>query len=140
MRPESTVARERVRTLGLTFLTLGMIELAWVAFCLFGGAILAITGFIGHEMGKFLWLLAGASGVLALGNLPLALLHVWAGWTLRKGSGLVTAIAAMAACLVSLVFAMYCAPFSLFALGHAIVVLADAEARRALDPAPEASR
>jgi hypothetical protein len=127
---------ERARTLGLTFLALGMIELGWVAFCLFGGALLALTGFADRDMGKFLWVLSGAYGIIAAANVPIALIHLYAGRQLRSGTGLVAAIAAVAACLPSLVFALYCAPFALGALVHGIVVLADAETRAAIDPQP----
>lgn len=124
---------ERARTLGLVLIGIGLMELAWVVFCVGGGLLLGLTGFIDDAMGPMLWIGGGAYFVLALVNTPIALLHLFAGSRLRQGRGLVLAIAAVAAGMVSLVFALYCSPFTLAGMIYAIIVLADADVRKVLD-------
>ena len=63
----------------------------------------------------------------------MGVVHCVSGALLRRGRGLVPLVIGFAACLPSLVLALYCAPLSLFAIGFSLYVLADAEARRALD-------
>ncbi|MEQ1506564.1 MAG: hypothetical protein ABMB14_30325 [Myxococcota bacterium] len=126
----------RLRNLGAAFLALGMIELAWVAFC-FGGAALLGIGVLLPDEGKLLLVGSAAYVILALVNLPIALIHLLAGAKLRQGTAtLLLALAAFAASLVSMVLALYCSPFTLAVLVYAVVVLADPDAREALDPAP----
>lgn len=126
---------ERIRTLGLVFVALGVIEWAWCAFCVFGGGILGIVGFADHEMGKFLWLGSGVYGLLALAAFGMGAVHVAAGVRLRGGKGMILGIVALATCLVSMVLALYCAPFSLAAVVYGLVVYADPECRKVLDGA-----
>lgn len=124
---------QRVRTLGLVFISLGVIELAWCAFCVFGGALLTVVGFADKEMGPLLWIGGGAYGLLAAAAFLMGAVHVGSGAMLRRGSGIVAAVVGMATCLPSLVLALYCFPFSLGALIYGIVVLLDPEARKALE-------
>ncbi len=124
---------QRVRNLGLAFVTLGVIELSWCAFCLFGGALLTIVGFADEKMGPLLWLGGGAYGLLAAAAFLMGAVHVGSGAMLRRGSGTIAAVVGMATCLPSLVLALYCFPFSLGALVYGIVVLLDPDARKALE-------
>lgn len=124
---------QRVRTLGLVFITLGVIELSWCAFCVFGGAILAVVGFADDKLGPLLWIGGGAYGLLAFAALIMGSVHIGSGAMLRKGRGTVAAVVGMATCLPSLILALYCFPFSFGALIYGIVVLLDPEARKALE-------
>jgi hypothetical protein len=123
----------RLRNLGLAWLALGFVELAWVAFCVFGGLVLGLVGFGDREL-QPMWVLSGAYGLLAVFNLPIAALHVLTGVRLRQGRGLLLLIASIAAALMSLISALYCSPLALAVIVYAIVVLADPEAREILDP------
>lgn len=127
---------ERIRNLGLALIVLGVVELAWVAFCVFGGLVLGLVGFADRDLGPMLWVLSGAYALLALGCVPIAALHVYAGLQLRKGRGFLLTIVALAAGLVSLVFALYCSPLTLIVCVYGAVVLLDPEVRKILDPPP----
>ncbi len=129
-------AMQRVRTLGLVYVLLGVIELAWALFCVFGGALLGLAGFADDRLGPVMWLGGGAYVLLALAAAIMGTVHVVAGGLLRRGRGMIAAIVGLAACLPSMVLALYCFPFSLGALVYGIVVLLDADARRQLDAGP----
>ncbi len=128
---------QRIRNLGLVYITLGVIELAWAAFCVFGGAMLTVVGFADKDLGPLLWLGGGAYGLLAVAAFLMGAVHVGTGLKLRSGTGMVAAIVGMAVCLPSLILALYCAPFSFGAMIYAIVVLLDPEVRKQLDGAPK---
>ena len=134
-RPPARGSRgmSKAKNLGLALIALSFIEIAWVLFCVFGGLLLGLAGFADAELGAALWIGTGAYWVLALFNLPVALLHLYAGTQLRKGKGLILAIAALAACMPQMVLALYCFPFEAVVLIFGIVVLADAEVRELLD-------
>ena len=123
----------KAKNLGLALIALSFIELAWVLFCIFGGLLLGIAGFVDAEFGPALWIGTGAYWVLAAFNAPVALLHLYAGTQLRKGRGLIVAIAGLAACMAQMVMALYCFPFEMVVLIFGIVVLADSEVREYLD-------
>ena len=122
-----------IRTLGLVFIALGMIEIMWVLFCIFGGVLLGGVAAFGPDE-PALWLGTGAYWLLALFNAPIAMLHLFAGARLSRGRGLYVAIAAIAACLPALIFALYCSPFELAAAVYGLVVLLLPESREILDP------
>jgi hypothetical protein len=124
---------QRVRMLGLAYLLLGVIELAWCMFCVFGGALLVLVGGAAPELGQLRWIGGGAYGLLAIAALMMGVAHCVSGALLRRGRGVVPLVIGFAACLPSLVLALYCAPFALVAIGCTIYVLADPEARKALD-------
>lgn len=126
------VARGRLKTLGFVFTALGFIELAWVAFCIFGGFVLGLVGLVEED----LLMAAGLGGVylaLALFNGIVAALHLWTGRSLRKGRGMMLLLASIAACCANFVLALYCLPFTMGALIFAFVTLLDADVREVLD-------
>ena len=122
-----------VRLLGLCFVGLGMVEVAWVLFCLFGGLLLGGAAAFGPKQPE-LWLGLGAYWLLALVNTPIALLHLLAGFRLRGGRGLYLTMAAIAACMPAMIFALYCSPLVLPVMVFGIVVLILPESRKVLDP------
>ena len=124
---------ERLRTLGLVFLSLGIIEWSWAFFCAAGGGILGIVSFADDKMAPLLWLGTGAYVLIGMVSVILGAIHVYAGVRLRSGKGLIATILALATCMVSMVFALYCAPFSFGALVYGLIVMADAETRKLLD-------
>jgi hypothetical protein len=128
-------ADERVRTLGLVFLGLGCVELAWVFFCVFGGLILGVAGFAPIDQGEYLWLGMAAYWVIGLGCTPIALLHVGTGLRLRhrRKGGMTLAVVSLASCMVTMVLALYCFPFTLGACIYALMVLTDPDARAVMD-------
>lgn len=128
-------ARARLKTLGLVFMGLGFIELAWVAFCVFGGLFLGVGGLLGLGDDEML-VVVGLSGVyvvLAAVNAVIAALHLWTGRALRQGRGMLLLLASIAACVMNFVFALYCFPFTAIAVVFAFVTLLDADARAVLD-------
>ena len=122
----------RLRTLGLVLIALGIIEWSWAFFCVAGGGLLTVAGFADERTSTLLWVGGGAYLVLAAVASVLGLVHVVAGVQARKGKGLILLIVSGGACLVSMVFALYCFPFSIAALVYTIVVLVDADVRRVL--------
>lgn len=126
-------ARKKASNLGLALIFLAMLELCWFAFCIFGGAVLGLVGFVDDEVGLLMWFLSGTYGLLAMVNLPIALLHGFAGTRLRQGKGLMLAMAALATCMIQLVLALYCFPFEIGVLIYGLVVLADEDVRTLLD-------
>lgn len=124
---------QKLRTLGLVLVALGIIEWSWAVFCVFGGALLGLAGFAEKRTSTLLWVGGGAYLLLAVAATVLGIVHVAAGVRARSGRGLYLLIASAGACLVSMVLALYCFPFSLGALIYTIVVLADADVRRTLD-------
>jgi hypothetical protein len=132
-----TTPIERLRTLGLVHISLGCVELAWAFFCVAGGAILGAAGFAEDDLGAWMWAGTAVYWLLAAASTALGLLHVASGLAARRARGLVLLVLGAAACLVSMVLALYCFPFSLATLIYTIVVLADAEVRRVLDPGAE---
>ncbi len=129
---------DKAKTLGLALIGLGFIETAWVLFCIAGGFLLGLVGFADDDLGVLMWAGGGAYGLLALINAPIALLHIVAGLQLRKGRGLILAMAALAACLMQFVFALYCFPFELLVLIYGLVVLGDGDVRAALEAGGDA--
>jgi hypothetical protein len=128
-----THARERVRTLGLVFIGLGCVELSWVFFCVFGGLLLGVAGFADIDMGEYLWLGTAAYWLIGLACTPIALLHIGTGVRLRQKGGLVLAIISLASCMVTIVLALYCFPFTLGAGIYAVIVLMDPDARAVME-------
>lgn len=124
--------RQRLKTLGLAFIALSFIEGAWVLFCLFGGLVLGLVGLADEDL-MMSALGGGAYALLALVNLPIALLQLAAGIRLRQAKGLYLTMGAIAATLAALVLALYCFPFSAGVLVYALVTLSDAETRAVLD-------
>lgn len=124
---------ERLRTLGLVLIGLGIIEWSWAVFCVLGGGVLGIAGFADHRMQIPLWVGTGAYLLLAVVSAALGLVHVVTGVRVRSGKGLILLMVSIGACLISMVFALYCFPFSVGALIYSGVVLADPSCRRILD-------
>ena len=124
---------ERLRTLGIVFLALGIIEACWAFFCVAGGGLLGIVGFADERMQLPLWIGSGLYVLLAGVAVVLAAVHVIAGVRLRRGKGLVTTLLALGACFVSMIFALYCAPFSFGAAVYCAVVLLDPASRKLLE-------
>ena len=123
---------ERARNLGLAFITLGFFELAWVLFCVFGGLLLGVVGFVDEEF-RMMFALTAGYWVIGLVCLPIGVLHVVAGIQLRQGRGLILAIASLAAGAIGLVLALYCVPVSVPVLIYGFIVLLDPEVRRYLE-------
>lgn len=126
-------ARAKARTLGLVLLCMSFVELAWVAFCLFGGVVLGLVGLADEQFQGIGLLGGGVYAFMALLNLPIALLQGAAGVQLRRGKGLILTLAALAATVASLLLALYCFPFALGVLIYGAIVLSDAEVRKLLD-------
>ena len=102
--------------------------------CRFGGALLGLMGFVDDELGVVMWAGGAAYGVLAAIQFPMAALHLFTGVRLRSGGGgLILVLAALAVCLVQLVFALYCFPFELALMIYGGVVLMDPDVRAHLD-------
>ena len=92
-----------------------------------------IAGFADHRMQIPLWVGTGAYLLLAVVSAALGLVHVVTGVRVRSGKGLILLMVSIGACLISMVFALYCFPFSVGALIYSGVVLADPSCRRILD-------
>ncbi len=124
---------DKAKNLGLALIALSFIEAAWALFCVFGGLVLGAMGFVDEQMMLPMFVLSGTYGLLVLFNIPVAALHFFAGMRLRQGTGLVLAIAALAACLPQMIMALYCFPFEGLVLFYGIFVLADAGVRKELE-------
>jgi len=125
-----------VRLLGLSFVALGMVEVAWVVFCVVGGLLLGGLAAFGPKQPE-MWLGLAGYWVLAAVNTPIAMLHLLAGFRLRRGRGLYTTMAAIAACMPAMLFALYCSPLVLPVMVFGIVVLILPDSRKVLDPFDE---
>lgn len=123
----------RTRTLGTVYFALGVIELAWALFCVFGGAMLGLAGFADDRLGPLMWLGGGAYALLGLAAVGMGAVHVVTGLMVRRGRGMIAAVVGLAACLPSMILALYCFPFSLGALVYGVMVLLDPLARRQLE-------
>lgn len=123
----------RIQNLGTVLLALGVIELMWAVFCVFGGAILGLVGFADDELGPLMWIGGGAYVLLGLAAVGMGAVHVVTGWMVRRGRGMIAAVVGLAACLPSMILALYCFPFSLGALVYGVIVLLDPAARRQLE-------
>jgi hypothetical protein len=127
---------EKVPALGLAMLTLGIFELAWCAFCVFGGLFLGLAGPLLEEMPMYVFVAGGlAYLLLAVAALLMGIIHVVAGWQLWKGRGRILGIVGLAVCAVSMILALYCAPISLSVLVLGIVVYVDPKVHAAFDEA-----
>jgi hypothetical protein len=125
-------ARAKLKTLGLVVMGLGFIELAWVAFCLFGGVVMGFVGLLEEDP----VMAVGGGGLyfaMAAFNVVVAGLHIWTGRTLRKGRGMMLLLASMAACFANFLLALYCFPFTMITLIFMFVTLLDADVRAVLD-------
>jgi hypothetical protein len=125
--------------LSAAWFALGAVELSWALFCVFGGLLLGVTAAIQPEK-ELMWMLGGLSGVyfvLVIANLPIALLHLYAGYRIKAGDCLFVLIAAMSSALITTVLALYCSPLIWIVLVYSVVALADADFRRHLTEAAE---
>ena len=134
IRSPDEAIRDRCRTLGLAFVMHGMIIGSWALFCVFGGLMLGTLGLV---EGDFLMMLplGGFYFVLAAYAAVASALQIWAGVQLRRGTGLLWAMGALALAVPGLVLALYCGPFTLGLMIYALVVLVDKDVRAYLDPA-----
>ncbi len=127
-----TPAEKRLRGLGYAWMGLGFVELAWAAFCVFGGLVLGVMGFGDADFAAMMFVLSGAYGVLFVAAGILGALHVYAGVKMRSAPTMTWVLGAIASALPSLLLALYCTPITLMVLFYTVIVMLDDDVRARL--------